>query len=203
MENTSSLPKPAARQLILASTSRYRRDLLARLGVPFECVAPACDEEQLKDASLAPLSLAETLAEAKAASLRPQFSSAAILASDQVAACNGRILNKPLTAQRAAEQLRWLAGREHELITAVCLTTPEQTRRHTDITRLRMRPLTDEEIGRYLAADEPYDCAGSYKLEQRGIALFESIRSDDHSAITGLPLMAVTTMLRECGFQVP
>lgn len=190
-------------KLILASTSRYRRALLARLGVPFECVAPACDEEQLKDLSLSPRLLAETLGEAKAASLRRRFPDAFILASDQVAACQGRILDKPGEAQRAAEQLSWLAGQEHELITAVCLSGPERIWKHTDITRLRMRPLTGAEIQRYLAADEPYDCAGSYKLEERGIALFETISSEDHSAITGLPLIAVTTMLRECGFQVP
>jgi septum formation protein len=80
---------------------------------------------------------------------------------------------------------------------------PERTWRHTDITRLHMRRLSEAEIQRYLSADQPYDCAGSYKLEERGITLFEAIRSEDHSAITGLPLIAVTTMLRVCGFQVP
>lgn len=190
-------------RLILASTSPYRQVLLERLGVPFDCVAPACDEGQLKNAFLSPQALAEMLAAAKAESVRSLHSSAYILASDQVAACDGRILNKPGTVEAAAEQLSWLAGKEHELVTAVYLAGPERSWKHTDITRLQMRPLDEAEIVRYLAADKPFDCAGSYKLEQRGIALFESIRSDDHSAITGLPLIAVASMLRQCGFQVP
>lgn len=189
--------------LILASTSPYRKSLLARLGVPFDCVAPACDEEALKDASLAPSELAEKLASAKAMSVKSQFPTAAILGSDQLATCEGRILGKPGSAERAIEQLLSLSGNEHSLITAICLVTPEKTFHHTDVTTLRMRKLSRIEVERYVAADLPFDCAGSYKLEQRGIALFESIRSDDHSAITGLPLIAVTSLLRQCGFAIP
>jgi septum formation protein len=191
------------RQLVLASTSSYRAALLARLGVPFSAVAPACDENSLKHDSLAPRELAERLAEAKAASLRERFPEAVILGSDQVCACEGVYLSKPGDAATACRDLAFLAGKSHQLFTALAICRGDQWWMHTDVTTLQMRVLTPDEIQRYVAADNPLDCAGSYKLEERGIALFERIASDDHTAITGLPLLAVARLLRQCGFAIP
>ena len=189
--------------VILASTSPYRRQLLERLGVPFAAIAPACDEEALKRPDLTPRALAESLARAKADSLVPGHPLAAIIGGDQVATIDGRILGKPGTAAKAAEQLALLAGRTHELITAIVVRHGAQAHAHTDVTRLTMRRLDRAQIERYVAADRPLDCAGSYKLECRGVALFERIESDDHSAITGLPLIALTRILTGLGFAIP
>jgi septum formation protein len=113
------------------------------------------------------------------------------------------ILGKPGTPERAAKQLAQLSGRQHVLITAVVVQMGEKIMRHIDTTTLTMRTLSAAEIARYIAADQPLDCAGAYKLEARGITLFNRIISDDHSAITGLPLMAVTRLLGEFGYALP
>ena len=189
--------------LILASTSRYRRELLGRLGLPFTAVAPACDEEALKRPGIPPRLLAEELATAKARSLRAAHPEAVIIGSDQVCAVDDLILGKPGTAERAAQTLDRLQGRSHQLITAVVISGPDGEERHTDVTTLSMRPLDAAAIARYVAADQPLDCAGSYKLECRGIALMAAITSADQTAIIGLPLMAVTRMLGRWGYMVP
>lgn len=192
-----------AQQLILASTSSYRRGLLARLGIAFEAISPAVDEESLKDPALDAQALAEKLAAAKARSLVDRFPAATIIGSDQTCACEGRILNKPGDFDGACEQLALLAGKMHQLFTAVCVVHQGREHRFTDVTSLRMRLLATDEIERYLRADEPYDCVGSYKLEERGIALFDAIESHDHTAIVGLPLIALAKVLRTCGYAVP
>jgi septum formation protein len=196
-----------ARDLVLASTSRYRRQLLERLGLPFRALAPACDEEALKDPALAPEALAEMLALAKARSLEAGLPGATIIGSDQVAAvrldAGWRMLGKPGSAARAVEQLELLAGREHVLITAMAVLDGGRVHAHTDVTRLRMRPLDRAQLERYVQADQPLDCAGAYKLEARGISLFEEVVSADHSAITGLPLIALTGILVRCGYAIP
>jgi len=193
--------------LILASTSRYRRALLERLGVPFTAVAPACDEDALKDPRLAPQALAEFLAEAKAASIARQQPDAVVIGSDQLAAVEvdgaWTILGKPGTAARAVDQLALLSGRTHVLITALVVARGEERWRHTDRTRLTMRRLDRAALERYVTADQPLDCAGAYKLECRGIALFDAIDSADASAITGLPLLALTRILAGLGYAVP
>jgi septum formation protein len=193
--------------LILASTSRYRRALLERLGVPFTALAPACDEEALKDPRLAPQALAEFLAEAKAASIATQQPEAVVIGSDQLAAVevDGRwtILGKPGTATKAVDQLALLSGRTHVLITAMVVARDSERWRHTDVTRLTMRPLERAALERYVAADQPLDCAGAYKLECRGITLFAAIDSADASAITGLPLLALTRILAGLGYAIP
>jgi septum formation protein len=120
-----------------------------------------------------------------------------------VAAIDGEILGKPGTVEAAERQLARLAGRTHVLITAVAVIAGERVLRHTDVTRLSMRALPPAAIARYVAADDPVDCAGAYKLERRGIALFSRIESDDHTAIVGLPLIALTRMLVELGFAIP
>lgn len=193
--------------LVLASTSPYRRELLKRLGIPFRVQAPACDEEALKDPTLTPRELAERLAEAKARSLAATLPDATIIGSDQVAALQHDncwlILGKPGTPERAVEQLTLLAGRTHVLITAMVVVHRGQIHRHTDQTRLDMRALERDQLARYVAADRPLDCAGAYKLEAQGIALFDRIASDDHAAITGLPLLALGRILTACGFRFP
>lgn len=191
--------------LVLASTSSYRRSLLERLGIPFRCRAPLCDESEFQRASarLEPRRLAEALALAKASSLIDDEPGATIIGCDQLVSFGGRIFGKPGTAERAVEQLLGFAGETHELVTALVVLRGPAVFRHTDVTRLRMRPLSREAIERYVAADCPLDCAGSYKLESRGIALFDCIESEDHSAITGLPLIALATILRALGFAIP
>jgi septum formation protein len=189
--------------LILASTSPYRRALMERLGLPFRALAPALDEDSLKDPGLGPRLLTERLAEAKARSLVESEPEATIIGSDQVASLDGTILGKPGSEEGAVEQLIRMAGREHQLITSVCVLHRGHPRMHTDVTTLAMRTLSRDEIERYVAADRPIDCAGSYKLESRGITLFERIETQDSTAIVGLPLIALTSMLRELGFAIP
>jgi septum formation protein len=192
-------------ELVLASTSVYRRVLLERLGVPFRCRAPLCDESVLKaqgDESN-PRKLAESLARAKAESLISAEPGAAIVGCDQVVSFGGAVFGKPSTACRAADQLMAMVGRSHELITALAVIGGGRTYQHTDVTTLWLRPLTRDAIERYIAADQPLDCAGSYKLESLGIALFEKIESSDHTAITGLPLIALVSILRELGYAIP
>jgi septum formation protein len=192
--------------LLLASTSPYRGELLARLGLPFRTRAPACDEVALKralPAGLAPVEVARALARAKAESLRDLEPGVTLVGSDQLVALDDDVLGKPGTAEAAREQLARLAGRAHVLVTAVALAHPGGLVEHVDVTRLVMRTLSSEQIDRYVRADAPLDCAGSYRLEARGIALFESIASADHTAIVGLPLIAVATMLGALGYPVP
>jgi septum formation protein len=196
-----------APDLILASTSPYRRALLERLGLPFSCRAPRCDEAALQREQArrgtSPRVLAEALALAKASSLVADEPGAAIIGCDQLVAFEGRVFGKPGTIEQALDQLAAMAGQTHELITAMAVIRGGDTFRHTDVARLRMRPLSREAIERYAAADRPLDCAGSYKLEARGIVLFDRIESDDHTAITGLPLIALVTILRELGVEIP
>jgi septum formation protein len=147
--------------------------------------------------------LAEELARGKAESIAASEPAATIIGCDQLVFFEGRILGKPGTMERAIEQLEAMAGRIHELITALVVIQGDELICHTDITRLTMRPLTRPELKRYAAHDQPVDCAGSYKLEERGIVLFEKIESQDHTAITGLPLIALVGFLRQFGFSVP
>jgi septum formation protein len=189
--------------LVLASTSRYRRALLERLGVPFRCRPPLLDEDDLKGDADEPRALAERLARAKAASLAELEPHAIVIGGDQVLEFEGRVFGKPGSVERAVEQLLALAGRPHHLITALAVRHRGETIVHVDVTTMHMRPLPRTAIERYVAADRPIDCAGSYKLEERGIVLFERIDSGDQTAITGLPLIALTTILRRLGVEIP
>jgi 7-methyl-GTP pyrophosphatase len=189
--------------LVLASTSPYRRELLARLGVAFRCLAPQVDEVAIKQDGLDPQELAGQLALAKATSLCDIVPHAMVIGCDQLVEFEGQIFGKPGSVANAEEQLAAMAGKSHHLVTALAVRHAGRTYKHTDVTTLHMRPLTRVEIARYVAADQPLDCAGSYKLEARGIALFERIESRDHTAITGLPLIALTTILRGLGYRIP
>jgi septum formation protein len=191
--------------LILASTSPYRRAQVERLGVPFRSVAPPVDEDALKSewGAIEPRELAERLAMAKAQAIARSEPNAVVIGGDQLVAFESSILGKPGTTEQAVAQLSAMAGRSHELITAMAVIQGDRLYARTDVTRMTLRPLTLEEIRRYVEADRPLDCAGSYKLEARGIALFERIESEDHSAIVGVPMIALTTILREIGFAIP
>jgi septum formation protein len=189
--------------LVLASTSPYRRQLLERLGVPFDQAAPGVDESSQTSADTTPMTIAQTLARAKAEAVAAQRPGAVVIGSDQVASIDGAILGKPGTAAAAADQLRRLRGRGHELITAVAIAHPGGMAEFVDVTRLWMRDLDDGEIDRYVAADQPLDCAGSYKIERLGVALFAAVECEDQTAITGLPLLRLSAELRQLGYRIP
>lgn len=192
-------------ELILASTSPYRRQLLDRLGIPFRCVSPGIDEDDAKRRISDPEALVQQLAVAKSQAVARQSPGAVVIGSDQTATIDGEILGKPGSPEKAVEQLERLVGRTHELLTAICIVRQCDNRQliHLDRTRLTMRPLSRSELERYVALDQPTDCAGSYKIEAAGITLFERIETADFTAITGLPLIATVTMLRETGIVIP
>ncbi len=188
-------------RLLLASTSPWRGELLERLGLPFEQLDPELDEAPWKLRGLAVEDLVTQLAVAKAEALAPRAPDAFILGADQVAALDGAILGKPGTVERAIDQLTRLAGRTHRLVTGLALRCPDGTV-HTavDVHEVTLRPLTRPQIEHYVATDEPLACAGSYKMEALGIALFERCRGDDYTAVIGLPLTQVVRLLSEAGW---
>jgi len=188
--------------LILASTSRYRRELLERLGLPFNIARPEVDESPLAGET-AP-DLARRLARAKASAIAAQHPEATIIGSDQVAALGSEFLGKPGTRENALAQLSALSGRQAVFHTAVCLLRGgEPPCEAMDTTVLRFRKLTAAEIERYVDAEQPLDCAGSFKSERLGIALLERIETIDPTALVGLPLLALSGLLREKGFALP
>jgi len=190
---------PTPPRLILASTSRYRRELLERLRLPFEAMAPETDETPLPGE--APAQLAERLALAKARALATRFPDAVVIGADQVADVDGHALGKPGTHARAVEQLRAMSGRTIVFQTALAVVREAigfaQVRRAP--VAVRFRALSDDEIETYLRTEQPYDCAGSAKCETLGIALLEAIDSDDPTALVGLPLIRTAQLLREAG----
>lgn len=190
-------------RIVLGSTSRYRADLLRRLVLDFEQSAPGTDETPLTGE--APAQRALRLAIAKAEATASGWRDALVIGSDQVAELDGRILDKPGTAERAHTQLTASSDREVHFHTALCLLDTRNGRRHThvDHTCVRFRKLTAAEITRYIEREHPLDCAGSFKCEGLGISLFESIDNRDPSALVGLPLIALARMLREAGVALP
>ena len=192
-----------SRNLVLASASPYRRQLLERLQLPFEWVDPAVDEDLTKTLAVEPELLARELARKKAIAVLERHPDAHVIGGDQVATIDGLVLNKPGTPDRARAQLTKLQGREHALLTAVTIAHSGGLVEFLDVTRLCMRTLEPAEIDRYLAADQPFDRAGSYRIEGLGIALFAGIDSEDQTAIVGLPLLRLATELRQLGFSSP
>ena len=185
--------------LILASTSRYRRELLERLRLPFEVVAPHVDETP--QPGEAPAALAQRLALAKAqavAALRPD---AVVIGSDQVADLDGEPIGKPGTHERAVAQLQRMRGRRITFQTAVAVVRADRAYARVQLAPVGVsfRALGDAEIEHYLRTEQPYDCAGSAKCETLGIALLDAINSDDPTALVGLPLIRTCAMLREAG----
>lgn len=184
--------------LILASSSRYRRELLNRLGLPFTCERPDVDESAREGET--PLQLAERLAYAKAADVAEKHPWAYVIGSDQVCDLNGRALGKPRTFEGAVAQLEAMQGRAVVFHTAVCVLGPRSfDHRFVSDTVLQMRPLTPIAIEEYVRREEPYDCAGSAKIERLGISLIRSISSDDPTSLIGLPLMRLTDVLMRAG----
>ncbi|GAA5234103.1 septum formation protein Maf [Verticiella sediminum] len=184
-------------RLILGSTSRYRRELLERLRLPFEVVAPLVDETPLPGE--APADLAMRLAVAKARAVAAQHPDAVVIGSDQVALCEGTVLGKPGSFERALEQLRLMSGREVVFHSALAVVRGERVSSEDVMTHCRVRELDEASLVAYLRAETPYDTAGSAKAEALGIALMASIRSDDPTALIGLPLIALTRMLVDAG----
>ncbi len=189
-------------RLILASTSRYRRELLERLSLPFDVVAPTVDETPRSGE--APRALAERLALAKAQAVVALHPGAIVIGSDQVAELDGQPIGKPHTHERAIEQLTAMSGRRVVFQTAVAVVRrePEFARCLLAPVAVTFRRLGATEIEAYLRAEQPYDCAGSAKSEGLGIALLASIDSDDPTALIGLPLMRTCALLREAGLDV-
>lgn len=187
--------------LILASTSRYRAELLSRLRLPFSCANPEVEEAALPGE--APTALATRLARAKAAAVAARHPGAWVIGSDQVAELDGAPLGKPGTRDAACAQLAAMSGREVLFHTAVCVSNSGRHLQATDLTRVRFRTLRAGEIERYVEAEMPLDCAGSFKCEGLGITLFEAIDNQDPSALVGLPLIALCRLLREAGFTLP
>lgn len=192
------LPAP----LLLASTSKYRRAQLQRLGLAFECAAPDYAEDAV--AGLSPVDLIQHHARQKAFAVAGtgQGRQAWVLAADQGVVLpterGGILLGKPGTFERAVEQLMTLSGRTHDLVTAVVLHTPDGSLfERLVVVEMAVRPLTLAEAQAYVAADDPLDCAGSYRIESRGPWILESCRGADPTAIEGLPLLAVTSLLRQ------
>ena len=191
-------------QILLASSSRYRRELLGRLLPSFDSVSPDVDERAFHDLEPTPDSLAQRLAMEKTLAVFRRFPDAIVVGSDQLADLNGRILGKPRTVSAAVDQLLSMSGKTHRLLTAVCIAAPgKPLTLIMNETRLTMRPLTADEALRYVERDQPLDCAGSYKIESLGISLFENIETEDFTAIMGLPLIQVSQTLRELGVAIP
>jgi len=197
------MQKQAPCHLLLASSSPYRKELLSRLGIPFETASPDIDETPLDDETAAQTSL--RLAQAKANALANRFPRHLVIGSDQVALLDGIQLGKPGTHKRAVQQLQQMRGRAIEFHTALCLLNAAtgHTQTVVDITRVTMRDYTDAEIERYLNLEKPYDCAGSAKTEGLGITLIAAIENRDPTAIIGLPLIELVTMLKNEGIPLP
>jgi septum formation protein len=189
--------------LILASTSRYRRELLARLGAEFEVAAPAVAEDH--QAGESPADRALRLATLKAQAVAARRPEALVVGGDQVAACAGRVLDKPGDAATCREQLAALSGRAAQFYTA-CVLLGGRARlhlAHVDTTTTVFRALSAEEIARYVEREQPLDCAGGFKSEGLGIVLFECIESQDPTALIGLPLVWLAGALRAAGYRLP
>jgi septum formation protein len=191
---------PSTRRVVLASTSRYRRGLLERLGMPFECADPQVDEGAR--AGEAPDATAVRLAEAKARAVAVRFPDALVIGSDQVASCQGARLDKPGNHENAVRQLTLVSGKSADFDTAVALLDTRSGALASRVVpcRVTFRRLEASQIERYLRIEKPYDCAGSAKAEGLGITLIERIDTDDPTSLIGLPLIALSQMLRDAGF---
>ncbi|SHG60182.1 Maf-like protein [Massilia sp. CF038] len=196
------IPTSPPPRLILASSSSYRRDLLGRLQLPFEVMVPDLDERPLPAET--PDATALRLAQAKAGAVAARASGSVVIGSDQVATLDGAQIGKPGNHANALAQLQTMRGRRVIFHTALCLwdsrTSPPTVQLENIQTFVTFRDLPDAELDAYLRIEQPYDCAGSAKNEGLGIAILEQIDSTDPTALTGLPLIALTSMLRQAGF---
>jgi len=190
-------------ELILASTSQYRRELLTRLRLPFETASPNVDETPVAGESAEQCAM--RLAHLKARAIAPDFPAALIIGSDQVAECDGLRLDKPGSRQRAVEQLTWASGKQAIFNTAVTLLNAASGQKQSLVvpTVVRYRRITASDIERYLDKEAAFDCAGSAKAESLGISLLDAIEGRDPTALIGLPLIALCAMLRTENITVP
>ncbi len=190
-------------RIILASTSPYRKKLLQQLNLTFSVEAPTVDEAVLKKTAQVSLpDLPLYLAQKKAESVASLFPNDIVLGSDQMGLFNHKSLDKPGTKDKAILELQKLQGQSHQLLTALCVIHRGKIFQHVDVTELTMRSLNDSQIKNYVDLENPVDCAGSYKFEGLGIALFAKVQTKDPSAIVGLPLMALTQILESLQVQV-
>lgn len=190
-------------RLILASSSPYRKELLERLHIEFECISPDIDESSLENEQ--PGAYVQRLAIEKAAEIGNAHAKSLIIGSDQCCVNNNIILGKPKDRDNAIEQLSAASGKSIEFLTGVSIQHPDSGwhREWMDTFTVEFRQLSLVEIERYLDAEQPFNCAGSFKSEKLGISLCESMRGDDPTALIGLPLIKVAQCLREYGLQVP
>lgn len=190
-------------QLILASTSRYRKTLLEKLGLPFECAAPEVDESPLPGESAE--ALVARLALAKASAIADQFDQGLIIGSDQVCVCDGQILGKPGTVEKAVAQLMAARGRSITFYTSLCVldAASGKAEQLVEPFTVHFRTLDETAIRRYVAAEMPLDCAGSFKCEGMGIVLFKGLEGRDPNALIGLPLIGLIELLERHGLALP
>jgi len=196
-------PQSQKRTLVLASTSPYREILLKRLNLPFEVFSPSIDETRRAGESIS--QLVTRLAGEKSRAAARRFPASVIIGSDQLASFRGEIVGKPGTVPKAIEQLTSFSGQTVQFLTAVSVICADSKLSHqrTVVTEVHFRPLSSEEIRRYVELDKPLDCAGAFKSEAAGISLLEDMVSDDPTAIVGLPLITVSEALRKAGFNLP
>jgi len=197
------MQNPSAPEILLASSSPYRRGLLDRFLAEFEAVSPDVDESNNRE--LGPGELARHLARAKAEAVSASSRNALIIGADQLAVLEGHVLGKPGSHQKAVEQLLAASGKSVTFLTAVCMLDPVTRKRyeHTDETVVHFREFDRRLAEAYLRLDEPYDCAGSFKLEGAGFLLFESVKTDDPTALIGLPMIWISDRLLELGYLLP
>lgn len=190
------------RQLVLASSSPFRRELLQRFGVPFAVASPQTDETPHERES--PFMLVKRLSQAKAAAVAPQFPDALIIGCDQIAILDERVIGKPGSHENAIAQLQAASGRALDFLTGVCVLDSKSGRALCDVEpfAVQFRDLSDSEIRKYVELEQPYGCCGGFKSEGLGIALFERLSGDDPTALIGLPMIKLYTMLKQHGLDV-
>lgn len=183
------------RRIILASSSKYRQELLIRLKLDFDCIAPAINEKPLTDES--PEELVKRLAISKAKKVANDNPGAVVIGSDQIASFNNQIIGKPGNHQRAFRQLKSFSGQQIEFLTGVAVVIHSEKSEKYQLSKVnvKFKDLTDQQIESYLRIDKPYDCAGSFKVESLGVSLFEYVKSDDPTSLQGLPLISVCKLL--------
>jgi len=189
-------------RIILASGSKYRKELLERLGIDFECISPDIDEDKLKKTIKDPIELSKELSRLKAQEIFKDNQDALVIGSDQVCFYEGQILGKSGSIEKSYQILSTLSGNEHILATAYTIMHKEHILTNVNTTKLKMKKFDGEFIKKYLSLDNPIDCAGSYKLELYGIALFSKIETTDHTAIIGLPLIELSLDLEKLGISL-
>ena len=197
------MQNPSARNIFLASSSVYRQGLLDRILQQYEVVSPGVDESN--PTGLPPRELASTLARRKAEAISANAPEGLIIGADQVAVLDDSVLGKPGSHQKAVEQLVAASGKTVQFLTAVCILDPVSRSRHEhiDTTTVRFRQFDRRLAEAYLRLDEPYDCAGSFKIEGAGVVLFRSVETDDPAALIGLPMIWVADRLLELGYLLP